>query len=235
MTTEMRKYEMILMLARRYGYSSYLEICTPTTGHTFSFIDPNQFPFRQRIMYRCPPEFSDGLQLDHRTEVESSEPLISQLVKAGRRFDVVFVDPFHTHLCSMRDIVYGLHLMKDTGVMVIHDCNPPCAEWATPEFIVGNWCGATYAAFLDIVLSNPELSYITVDSDYGCGIIVKSGRPTSFSNRHPDAGLTRQWRALDITQKYPFFDQHRAELLRLTSPEEFRRLIAHQDPVPRAA
>ena len=57
MSDEMRKYDMIMMLARRYDFSSYLEICTPTTGHTFAQIDPRQFPWRERISFRtCPTD-----------------------------------------------------------------------------------------------------------------------------------------------------------------------------------
>jgi hypothetical protein len=50
----MRKFDIALMLAQRYGYTSYLEICTPLTGRTFSQIDRQQFSRRVRLMYLKP-------------------------------------------------------------------------------------------------------------------------------------------------------------------------------------
>ena len=75
----MRKYEIALMLAKRYGYTSYLEICTPTTGGTYSRVDKEQFSRRARLMYRCPPDFSDGEPIDFSTDSESSEELFARL------------------------------------------------------------------------------------------------------------------------------------------------------------
>jgi hypothetical protein len=39
----MLKHEIALMLAARYGYTSYLKICTAVTGGTFSLVDKKQF------------------------------------------------------------------------------------------------------------------------------------------------------------------------------------------------
>ncbi|MBX7165674.1 MAG: class I SAM-dependent methyltransferase [Pirellulales bacterium] len=221
----MRKFEVVQQLSARFGYRRYLEICTPTTGATFAEIKAEQFPTRVRCMYRCPADYDDGLQLDVRTEAESSEPLYARLMQSGRRFDAVFVDPFHTHACTLRDLVYGLQVLNPTGVMVVHDCSPPCAEWSTPEFIAGNWCGITYAAFLDVVLGDPALTYFTVDCDFGCGVVLKSDGLLPLVGTRPDRELVREWFALELADKYPFFDRHRADLLQLRSVDEFHQLV----------
>ena len=44
---------------------------------------------------------------------------------------------------------------------------------ASPTPIGGEWCGVSYKAFLDFVLSRNDLDYCTVDIDYGCGVIFK--------------------------------------------------------------
>jgi hypothetical protein len=129
----MLKHEIALMLAARYGYTSYLEICTPFTGGTFSLVDRTQFPRRARLMYKCAPDFDDGEVIDFSTEAESGEELFTDLVRSGEKFDLVFIDPWHTYTSSLRDIGFALHLVKDDGVLLIHDCNPPDADCAEPE------------------------------------------------------------------------------------------------------
>lgn len=225
----MRKYDIALMLARRFGYTSYLEVCTSTTGATFSQVDKQQFSRRIRLMYRCPADFSDGEQIDLSTEAESGrevEELFGKLVRSGEKFDLVFVDPFHTYAASLRDIIYGLHLIKPGGIVLIHDCNPPNATCTVPEFVRGEWCGLTFAAYLDVVLFTEGLHYCTVDADYGCGIISKDDRLAHFSSLDPVPDLVSQWRSLDLPRRYDFLNEHRQQLLRLISEDEFRRCMA---------
>jgi hypothetical protein len=226
----MRKYEIALLLGRRYGYTSYLEICTPTAGHTFSLIDKEQFPRRTRLMYRCPPDFSDGERIDFSTEAESGEELFAELVRSGERFDLVFVDALHTYKSSLRDIVFGLHLVKKGGLLLVHDCNPPDRTFAGPEYQSGGWCGVTFAAYLDVVLFTGGIDYVTVDTDYGCGIISKDDRLADFAGSRPDATLASLWRMLDLSQKYSFFDEIRSRLLRLISIDEFCARVGGDSP-----
>jgi hypothetical protein len=221
----MRKYEIARLLAQRYGYSSYLEICTAITGGTFSHVDKGQFQRRARLMYRCPPDFSDGEPIDFATEAESGEALFGEIVRSGERFDLVFIDPWHTYASSLRDVVFGLQLVKDDGLVLLHDCSPPHPACAEPEFRPGEWCGITFAVYLDLVLFNGGLHYLTVDADYGCGIISQTWRPALFSDLSHNAALAAQWRALDLAQKYSFLAKHRASLLHLISTDEFRRRL----------
>jgi hypothetical protein len=217
----MQKYEIALRLAQRYGYKSYLEICTPMTGLTFAQIDKQQFERRARLIYRCPSDFSDGEPVDFPTESESGEELFGELVRSGERFDLVFVDPWHTYASSLRDILFGLHLVKQHGVLLVHDCSPPNPYCAAPEYHPGEWCGVTFAAYLDVVLFSEGLRYVTIDSDYGCGVIFKDSRKISGFDAPPDAALASQWRTLNLAEKYSFLDKYRPQLLHLISPEEF--------------
>jgi|GEM_PF-1280616 len=221
----MRKYEMALLLAQRYGYTSYLEICTSSTGFTFSQVDKQQFSRRVRLMYNRPPDFSDGEPTDFFTEDESGEKLFGELAQSGEKFDVVFIDPFHTYASSLRDIVYGLQLVKRDGVILIHDCFPPNAACTAPEYIPGEWCGVTFAAYLDTVLFRKDIHYVTIDSDYGCGIISMDNRLAHLSDSRTADDLVSQWSALNLVQKYPFFEEHHTQLLNLISPDDFRERL----------
>jgi hypothetical protein len=103
--------------------------------------------------------------------------LFGEIMRSGERFDLVFIDPWHTYASSQRDLVFGLQLVSGAGIVLVHDCSPPNPTCAEPEFRPGEWCGVTFAAYLDLMLFNSELHYLTVDSDYGCGVISKTRRP----------------------------------------------------------
>ena len=211
------------MLGKKFGYQSYLEICTSTTGGTYAQVDKVQFSRHVRAMYRRPDDFSDEETIDLSVESENGEELFEKLMRSGEKFDIVFIDSFHTYSASLRDLVYGLQLVHENGMILIHDCFPPNEACTAPAFIPGEWCGLSFAAYLDVVLFTPGLHYITIDSDYGCGLITKSDLlsrfPTSSITLEPD--LVLQWRALGLSQKYGFFKKHYRELLHLVSPDEF--------------
>jgi hypothetical protein len=218
----MRKFDIASLLGKKYGLSTYLEVVTPTTGGTYAQVDRAQFSTCQRLMYRCPPAFSDGEVIDFRTEDESAEGLYLHLLHSGIRFDLVFVDTFHTYECSLRDIVYALELLRPGGLVLIHDCDPPRQDVAQPEWHSGEWCGVTYAAYLDTVLFNGGLHYVTVDADYGCGIVSRTPRREILYN-NTDHRLAATWRELDPPQRFSFFREHRARLLHLVDPTSFAR------------
>jgi hypothetical protein len=217
-----RKFDIARMLARKYNLTSYLEVATPTTGGTYAQVDRRQFTRCARLMYRCPPEFSDGQAVEYRTAAESAEGLYCDLVRGGARFDLVFIDSFHTYGNSLRDILFGLQLVRPHGIVLVHDCDPPNPEIATPQHHDGEWCGVTYAAFLDTVLGDPGLCYATVATDYGCGIISPRPRRELLYNNH-DKQLAAEWYKLDLSQKFPFFNQNRRRLLHLISTISFER------------
>jgi len=222
----MRKYEIASLLASRFGYTKYLEICTPTTGGTFSAVDKQQFSRRVRVMYKRPADFvEDPEPIDFSTEDESSEELLANIISSGERFDLVFIDSYHTYEASLRDIVYGLQLIGNGGLLLIHDCFPPNKACTASDFTPGEWCGVTFAAYLDTVLYTEDIHYVTVDSDYGCGIIGKDSRVDQLSNLHPTADLIQEWRRLDLSRKYPFFEKYHSQLLRLVSPAEFHERL----------
>jgi hypothetical protein len=222
----MRKYEIARLLGKRYAYTSYLEVCTPTTGLTYSSVDKEQFSRRVRVMYLCPPGFSDGGQIDFSVESENGEELFEKLIRSGERFDVVFVDPYHTYSASLRDLVYGLQLVKPNGIVLVHDCFPPNEFAASPTFISGEWCGLTFAAYLDVILFKPEIQYFTIDSDYGCGVIYRAGEFPQFQYASKNSELIQQWRMLSLQEKYAFFEKHHHELLNLISTDEFQKHLS---------
>lgn len=215
----MRKFEIANALVPKYGYRTYLEICTPMTGGTFRRTRSSQLRTCHRMMYRCPQDFADGGEITFRSPNEQIEGLLPE----GAQYDLVFVDAWHTYACASRDLAFAFSLLSPGGTLLVHDCSPPSKEVAAPEFDQCPWCGVTYCAFLDLVCVQPGIDYRVVDTDYGCGIVRKSG-PGGKGAAPRERQILDQWRlqraarALDV---FDFFAQHRRELLNLVSVDQF--------------
>jgi hypothetical protein len=218
------KAQLINQIAHVQKYSSYLEICTPSTGCYYREIERGRFDPCQRLMYRCPADFDDGLPIDFRSPDVAVGSLLNEIAAAGVRYDVIFVDPWHLYETSLRDITVAFSLLSERGTLIVHDCLPDNAEIASPNPppVIGvPWCGVTYKAFLDFVLKR-GVNYFAIDTDYGCGIITKA---EGILGPHtlPPAHLVDAWRAIanDFDAAYRLLELHRNELLNLESAQTF--------------
>jgi hypothetical protein len=225
----MQKYDIVNGLGRQFGFRRYLEICTPTTGTKFQFIDARWFAVRHRLIYRCADDFSDGFDITFRVAADGSAAMLGQLdatLAADARYDIVLVDPYHGYRESLMDLQGAMRLLRPGGIMVVHDCNPTDPDLVQPTFRAGPWCGVTYQAFVDFVLSVRCAAYCTVDADFGCGVVFSGGSavPAAWRNAWPSDALARDWAAQrdNDALRFAFFQRHRAELLNLVSAERFR-------------
>ena len=226
----LQKYDMINALAKKNGYRSYLEICTTTTGGRFWKIDRKQLRICHRLLYRCPEQFADGDEITYRSASES----IENLLPSGPWYDIVFVDPWHSFECSMRDLQAGLSVLREDGVMIVHDCCPASKEWASLQPVKGCWCGVTYCAYIELLLSRRDLTYYTVDTDYGCGVIKKKPREGAPKPEHGVTDeLAERWRnqRSQNADMFELFCNHKRELLNLISVEDFLSLESVQAPL----
>lgn len=215
------KIDIIHFLSDLYGYRSYLELCSSTTGNCYHQIDKSKFKTCHRLMYRTPSSFDDGLDINFRSAHVGTKDLLETIHAFGLRYDIILVDSFHTLGPSYRDLVDAFGIVSDHGTIVVHDCLPPTEELVAPEMIPGSWCGVTFAAFIDFVLENPGLKYLTIDTDYGCGIIRKSTAPSPAGRKDIADG----WRSArhDFKAAYRYMMQHKVPLLNLVTIEEFKR------------
>ena len=182
MSAIVTKVDIIQRLAAARGYRHYLEVCTPGTGGRFRELEPARFATVQRLLYRCGPDFDDGMAVDYRIADDSVAGFLKTLGAVAPVPDIALVDSWHDYGVSRRDLVGVFALLPEGGAMVVHDCRPPHAEAAAPVAVSAEWCGTTYKAFLDFVLERADLDYLTVDIDYGCGVVTK---------RATDAGRAR--------------------------------------------
>ena len=216
------KTDLINWLGWQAGYTSYLEVATETTGLMFGLISRDVFSSADRVMYRLHPKYDDGLPIWHRTALADSTECFRALEAAGRTFDLVFVDSYHTYESSRRDLELALERLQPGGTVVVHDCRPAKPELATPSFKEGSWLGVTYLAFLDLVNERPDLEYCVVDLDTGCGILRPRRHVTADRDRAAvdPAPARRRPPALDY-RDWSVYMANQREILNLVSVNQF--------------
>jgi hypothetical protein len=123
------------------------------------------------------------------------------------RFDLVFVDGLHTDEQVRRDVENALARLDEGGTIVLHDCNPPDAFSARPEFTRPdlNWNGTVWQAWVHFRATRPDLDMEVVDVDWGVGII-RRGAQAVLSETGTD---------------YEWLERNRVAALNLKSPEHF--------------
>ncbi len=232
----LNKAAIVNTLARRLGFTDYLELATPSTGKHFSEIDPTVLKNTCRMMYITPYVFNDGAKIDFRSPDEDLFTPIEAFRAAGGKAQICLVDGWHTYATTTRDLNRMFGIIPDGGVLVVHDCLPPSRESATPRHRRGEWCGVAYKAYLDFVFQRANTDYFTVDCDYGCGIIVKNrkisdllvdGASASAIPARPTADLIARSleNKTDFDAAYDLFDQNKTEMMRMISAETFHDLF----------
>lgn len=235
----LRKMMIVNLLGRRFGFESYMELATPSTGRFYAEVDRDYFTHVARMMYVTPFALDDGLPVDFRSPDEDISGVLEAFRASGRRIDISLIDAWHTYPNAHRDLVQFFDLLPDGGVLVVHDCIPESREGASPRFRRGHWWGTTYKAFLDFVLQTPALDYVTLDCDHGCGLIIKNrtfdavlgqDAPTPWLPPRPDADLVAEWLALkDFDAAYTLFETHHRTLLRLVPADRFLSLFTEAE------
>ncbi len=107
----------------------------------------------------------------------------ASLLKNG--LDVVFIDGLHTYEQSLRDVQNSLKLLKEDGVIIMHDCNPESESIAYPasscqsaaslklDGWTGEWSGDVWKTIAYLRSTQKNLHVFVLDCDYGLGIITK--------------------------------------------------------------
>ena len=234
------KSDIVGRLAALHGYRHYLELCTPTTGLCYGDVQRSRFDICHRLMYRCPDDFTDGMAIEYRRAGVDIAECLAQIRRENVRYDIVLVDPWHDYDTSFRDLTEAFGLIPAGGTLVVHDCLPPTEESTNPDGvrdpIAGGWAGLTHRAYVDFVLGRTDLTFYTIDTDWGCGVIRKIGDaaaprshvgPSSEACVQPDGDrrdlVIAHWKTIgdDHRAAYRFLRTHAQTLLNLITAEEF--------------
>jgi len=236
----LQKYEIVQALAERFCLTAYLEIATPTTGFTFGkVLQGHAFQRCHRLLYNCPEAHDDQQPVTFRTIGAMSYEMTRAILAASDGappYDLIFVDPFHTYRASHTDLVGAWTLLRPGGFMVVHDCNPENPAIVSPDYVEGEWCGVTYQAYVDFILSGVAESAVTIATDYGVGVLRKAQAP--HLRTPPRDRLLLDWAVVRDRDdlRYACFDSNRVELLNLIAEDQFRSHfgIAEPDVAPSA-
>lgn len=183
----MLRTDVIQLFLNSKNKPAYLEIGVkdgdnffPIKANSKTAVDPN-FAFslknRLRWIYK---NFSNltanyfEVTSDHYFQVEKKQ-----------KIDVVFIDGLHTYQQSLKDVLNSLAILKDDGVIVMHDCNPPHEASAYPSNSpseaaqvglsgwTGEWCGDVWKTICYLRSTRKDLKVFVLDTDYGLGIVTK--------------------------------------------------------------
>jgi hypothetical protein len=95
------------------------------------------------------------------------------------KFDVIFIDGLHLAEQVERDILNSLEFIKDTGLIILHDCNPPSEYHQREDYSFLNspagvlWNGTTWKAYYKF-RHRKDLFSICYNTDWGVGVISKT-------------------------------------------------------------
>jgi len=96
-------------------------------------------------------------------------------------------------------------VIKDNGVIVLHDCSPEKEEYSLVPRISGPWNGDVYKSVLRF-RQKYNHTFFTVDTDCGCGVIINDNSGLNLCDKEIlNKGL----------DSWNYFDPNRKQLLNL--------------------
>lgn len=199
----MLRTEIINRLITKNGYKSYLEIGIGDAANynqisceNKSNVDPcfdnYDSQAEARIVNRCT---SDEF-FERNTE----------------KFDIIFIDGLHEYEQVHRDIINSLNVINEGGVVLCHDMLPP-TEWhqrPPSEYTGGEWNGDCWKAIARLRAEETDLSIITIDTDWGVGVIRKK-----------ENGNLRIGRTVNEVTQYSFYESTKNSLMNVVSVEDY--------------
>ncbi len=216
----MNRTEVIQNILNKKKIPTYLEIGV-NTGHNFFqikamhkiAIDPKfSFSTSRKIkwLFKNPTNFRSRY-----FEITSDE--FFENYSDRYQPDVIFVDGLHTAQQSLKDVNNALTILKENGVIIMHDCHPPNKAAAHPAESLedavalnlpgwtNEWCGDVWKTACHLRLTRGDLNIFVLDTDFGLGIITK-GKPDNPLNASEE----------DIEKmSYEHFEQNKKEYLNL--------------------
>jgi hypothetical protein len=102
--------------------------------------------------------------------------------------------------------------------MICHDCFPSNKNLAQPLYNHGDWCGETYAAFIDFAYQHPHFFYALLKIDTGIGIISKiplDMLKNGFNRQKQEIFLS--YKANNSKQLYDYFVENCEDMMNVIS------------------
>jgi hypothetical protein len=147
-----RRYDIINKIIIKRNYTSYLEIgCFK--DETF-----NQINIKKKI--GVDPVSGGNLRMT------SDQFFIENIEK----FDLIFIDGLHVYEQVTKDIFNSIKVLKENGIILVHDCLPRKLWYQTPTRMSDTWNGDVWKAIVECrTLEN--IDTYTCLADEGIGVI----------------------------------------------------------------
>jgi hypothetical protein len=165
----LERTELINQLIHKNNYESYLEI---GVGTNLNFND-----------VVCKEKMSvdpNGFALFTGT----SDEFFNQ---NKQTFDIVFVDGLHLAEQVVKDVSNSLPVLRQNGVIVIHDCYPEKEERQFRRRVTRNWEGDVWKAIVHLARIGYSMELRMVET----GIVLLWNKPKEYTV--PKGELTWNW------------------------------------------
>ena len=147
-----RRYDIINKIIIKKNYTSYLEIgCFK--DETF-----NQINIKKKI--GVDPVSGGNLRM-------TSDHFFNE---NKEKFDLIFIDGLHVYEQVIKDIFNSIKVLKENGIILVHDCLPRKLWYQTPTRMSDTWNGDVWKAIVECrTLEN--IDTYTCLADEGIGVI----------------------------------------------------------------
>jgi len=207
--------EVILDMVGKYNYENILFIRTPTTGDFLDKLMVNNSNIT-RIVYETYKIVNYSLHPS--THLVDYAQLPQLLLAMNKRFDLICIDTFHAFTTGQNDLHLMSLFLSSNGIMICHDCFPSNKNLVQRLYNDGDWCGETYAAFIDFAYQHPDLFYALLKIDTGIGIISKM--PLEMLKNNFDRGkheLFLSCKENNNEQLYDYFVENCEDMMNIIS------------------
>lgn len=186
-------YKLINYIIQLKGYKSYLEV-----GVHFRYTFDRVICDSKLGM---DPKFTERVDMYQLTSDDFFEMNKTNWFK---KFDIVFIDGLHQAKQVLKDLQHSIDSLSPDGIVLLHDCLPNSKEIQEGDWPTGApWTGNVWKAMVDI-RSMPFLDSVTLDSDWGFGMVIN--RPNSCVLEHhiPRGGELEglQWEDYEKDRQY---------------------------------
>jgi hypothetical protein len=152
---------------------SLLEIASTFTGWPFSQ-NTQIRGFANHSRYIYAPNVQDHPSIQQ-TKFPDLHELVSRVKTSPATFDIAFLDPWHKVEDSLQILEIAISNLRAGATLIMHDCHPQDADLRStvvPEPFPQAWSGSTWVAWSLLTQSlSDEFSWITIDTDYGLGVL----------------------------------------------------------------
>ena len=141
--------------------------------------------------------------------------------------DVAFIDGLHTYKQSLKDVHNCLKFLNQSGVIVMHDCNPQSEtesqcldimEKKESMDLPGSgiaWSGDVWKTIANLRSTRSDLNIFVLDCDHGVGIITKG---------EPEKMLGFSVKMIEKLT-YKDLEQNRLKILNLKRPSYLKEFL----------